>query len=87
MFGRMLFIYKRSNESIYQNKAKRLSGTTSAIAKLEELYTYIGSNREKANIAIAILKKKLDRVPKIIWYFEGTNNIFVVCMHICIIYI
>ena len=55
-----------------KNKAKRLSGTTFAIAKLEELYTYIGSNREKSNIAIAILTKiNFDKVPKNYLVFFG----------------
>ena len=35
----------------------------------------MGSNREKSNIAIAILN--FGRAQKIISYFRGTNNIFV----------
>jgi len=40
----------------------------------------MGSNREKSNIAIAILEKlTLLKVTKIILYFDGSNNIFVDC--------
>ena len=40
----------------------------------------MGSNREKSNIAIAILEKlPFQRVPKIISHFDGSNNIFADC--------
>ena len=37
----------------------------------------MGSNREKSNIAIAILEKLLFK--KIISHFDGSNNIFSDC--------
>ena len=46
-----------------------------AITKLKERFNCMGSNRKKSNIAIAILEiVHLERVPKIISHFGGTNN-------------
>ena len=43
-------------QNLYKNWAKILRATTLAITKLEES-NLMGSNREKSNIAIAILEK------------------------------
>jgi hypothetical protein len=41
----------------------------------------MGSNREKQNIATAIIEKlTFYEAPKIISHFGGTNNIFVKCL-------
>ena len=50
---------ERGHTSMYKtntkNETKRLRAKTSAIVKLGELY-YMGSNRKKSNVAIAILE-------------------------------
>ena len=43
------------------------------------------SNREKSNIAIAILQKELLDGTIIILYFGGSNNIFADCIYIDIL--